>query len=144
MIKRSDVSVEPRTVKGTDNKNSRNALKLTRPPSSSSSSPTKTKRSSRVSSGILVKSNKPSNFRLGLVEGNNKKNDWKRTPTGLYIKTVDGKRAQISRFSGYTSRKGNDYKTTYRVFFDDKYLGQKNTLKNAIKLAETKKANSGE
>jgi len=62
--------------------------------------------------------------------------DWTRTPTGLYIKMIEGKRAQISRFYGYTSRKGNSYKTTYRVSFNDKYLGQRNTFKNAIKLAE--------
>jgi len=61
--------------------------------------------------------------------------DWKITPTGHYVRIINGEKALISRFYGYTSRKGNNYKTCYRVQLGDKYLGQRNSFKDAISLA---------
>ena len=62
--------------------------------------------------------------------------DWKITPTHGYYKLIDGERTHISRYYAYTSRKGNDYKTTYRVIKGDKYIGQRNRFKDAMALAE--------
>jgi LysM repeat protein len=62
--------------------------------------------------------------------------DWKITPSHGYVKLINGERAHISRYYAYTSRKGNDYKTTYRVQKGDKYLGQRNRFRDAMALAE--------
>jgi len=62
--------------------------------------------------------------------------DWKITPTHLYYKKIDGERAYISRYYAYTSFKGNEYKTTYKVVKNDTYMGQRNRFKDAMALAE--------
>ena len=62
--------------------------------------------------------------------------DWKITPSHGYVKLINGERAHISRYYAYTSRKGNDYKTTYKVIKGDKYIGQRNRFKDAMALAE--------
>ncbi len=66
--------------------------------------------------------------------------DWKITPTGGYFKIIDGERCHISRYRAYTSRKGNDYKTTYKVQRGDNYLGQRNQFREAMALAEGSKS----
>jgi hypothetical protein len=62
--------------------------------------------------------------------------DWKISPTHGYVKMIDGFKAHISRYYAYTSRKGNDYKTCYKVQLGDKYLGQRNSFRDAMVLAE--------
>jgi len=68
--------------------------------------------------------------------------DWIRhycAPSGgAYYKIIDGVRVDIQRKESYTSRSNNNYKRCYRVVArkDNGYLGQRNTFKKAMELAE--------
>ncbi len=62
--------------------------------------------------------------------------DWFITPTRNYIKTINGLQATISKRSQYTSRRGNNYKTTYNVTLGDSFLGTRRSFKDAMILAE--------
>tara|TARA_X000001388_G_C2196989_1_gene109745 strand:- start:64 stop:300 length:237 start_codon:yes stop_codon:yes gene_type:complete len=57
---------------------------------------------------------------------------------GAYYKIIDGIRVDISRKESYTSRNNNSYKKCYKVLLqkENGYLGQRNTFKDAVKLAE--------
>ena len=64
---------------------------------------------------------------------------------GSYYKIIDGLRVDIHRKESYTSRSNKHYKRCYRVVVrkdngtsisDFNYLGQRNTFKKAIELAE--------
>lgn len=68
--------------------------------------------------------------------------DWIRhycAPSGgAYYKIIDGVRVDIQRRETYTSRNHRYYKRCYRVVArkDNGYLGQRNTFKKAMELAE--------
>lgn len=62
--------------------------------------------------------------------------DWFITPTRNYIKTINGLQATISKRSQYTSRRGNNYKTTYNVTLGDSFLGTRRSFKDAMILAQ--------
>jgi hypothetical protein len=54
---------------------------------------------------------------------------------GHYYKVINGFRVDIHRKESYTSRKNNSYKRCYKVI-GNVYLGQRNSFKDAMKLAE--------
>jgi len=62
--------------------------------------------------------------------------DWFITPTRNYIKTINNLQATISKRTQYTSRRGNNYKTTYNVTLGDSFLGTCKSFKDAMILAE--------
>ena len=62
--------------------------------------------------------------------------DWFITPTRNYIKTINGLQARITKRNQYTSRRGNNYKTTYNVTLGDSFLGTRKRFKDAMILAE--------
>ena len=57
---------------------------------------------------------------------------------GSYYKIINGVRVDIDRKESYTSRSNKFYKRTYRVVArkENGYLGQRNSFRDAMILAE--------
>jgi len=61
--------------------------------------------------------------------------DWIITTSGLYVKKINNKRAEIYR-KWWFSKVKNDYCFRYQVIYNEQYLGSRSTFKNAMLLAE--------
>jgi len=61
--------------------------------------------------------------------------DWIITTSGLYVKKINNKRAEIYK-KWWFSKVKNDYCFRYQVIYNEQYLGSRSTFKNAMLLAE--------
>jgi len=64
-----------------------------------------------------------------------KATDWHKSPSGLYLKIIKGKRAEIYK-KWWFSKVHNDYRFRYQVIYNEKYIGSRSSFKKAMLLAE--------